>query len=135
MNETVESVKKYGVIHAIIVRKNKEGKYEIISGQRRKRACEIARKEKIPCIVKELSDEEATILMVDSNLQREEILPSEKAFAYKMKFEALKSKGIRNDLTSSPMATKLDTAEMIANENGEGRDQVYRYIRLTELIP
>ena len=135
MNETVESVKKYGVIHAIIVRKNKEGKYEIISGHRRKRACEIARKEKIPCIVKDLSDEEATILMVDSNLQREEILPSEKAFAYKMKFEALKSKGIRNDLTSSPLATKLDTAEMIANENGEGRDQVYRYIRLTELIP
>ena len=142
MNETVESVKKYGVIHAIIVRKNKEGKYEIISGHRRKRACEIARKEKIPCIVKELSDEEATILMVDSNLQREEILPSEKAFAYKMKLEAIKHQGrkintINND-TSVPLAQNIDnltSREIVGKQAGESQDQVRRYIRLTELIP
>ena len=143
MNETVESVKKYGVIHAIIVRKNKEGKYEIISGHRRKRACEIARKEKIPCIVKDLSDEEATILMVDSNLQREEILPSEKAFAFKMKLEALKHQGkkldINNNITSAPMEQKLKeeqtSRQILANESDESREQIRRYIRLTELIP
>jgi len=142
MNETVESVKKYGVIHAIIVRKNKEGKYEIISGHRRKRACEIARKEKIPCIVKDLSDEEATILMVDSNLQREEILPSEKAFAFKMKLEALKHQGRKIDIndndTSVPMAQNFDnltSREIVGKEAGESQDQVRRYIRLTELIP
>lgn len=142
MNETVKSVKKYGVIHAIIVRKNKEGKYEIISGHRRKRACEIARKEKIPCIVKELSDEEATILMVDSNLQREEILPSEKAFAFKMKLEALKHQGRKIDIndndTSVPMAQNFDnltSREIVGKEAGESQDQVRRYIRLTELIP
>ena len=143
MNETVESVKKYGVIHAIIVRKNKEGKYEIISGHRRKRACEIARKEKIPCIVKDLSDEEATILMVDSNLQREEILPSEKAFAFKMKLEALKHQGkklnINNSITSAPMEQKFKeeqtSRQILANESDESREQIRRYIRLTELIP
>ena len=142
MNETVKSVKKYGVIHAIIVRKNKEGKYEIISGHRRKRACEIARKEKIPCIVKDLSDEEATILMVDSNLQREEILPSEKAFAFKMKLEALKHQGRKIDIndndTSVPMAQNFDnltSREIVGKEAGESQDQVRRYIRLTELIP
>lgn len=143
MNETVESVKKYGVIHAIIVRKNKEGKYEIISRHRRKRACEIARKEKIPCIVKDLSDEEATILMVDSNLQREEILPSEKAFAFKMKLEALKHQGkkldINNNITSAPMEQKLKeeqtSRQILANESDESREQIRRYIRLTELIP
>ena len=139
MNETVESVKKYGVIHAIIVRKNKEGKYEIISGHRRKRACEIARKEKIPCIVKELSDEEATILMVDSNLQREEILPSEKAFAFKMKLEAMKHQGKRVDLeeneTYRPMGDKLKSADIMGQEVGESARTVQRYIRLTELIP
>lgn len=141
MNKTVESVKKYGVIHAIIVRKNKEGKYEIISGHRRKRACEIARKEKIPCIVKDLSDEEATILMVDSNLQREEILPSEKAFAFKMKLEALKHQGRKIDIndndTSVPMAQNFDnltSREIVGKEAGESQDQVRRYIRLTELI-
>ena len=143
MNETVESVKKYGVIHAIIVRKNIEGKYEIISGHRRKRACEIARKEKIPCIVKDLSDEEATILMVDSNLQREEILPSEKAFAFKMKLEAMKHQGkkldIDNNKTSAPMEHKFKeeqtSRQILANESDESREQIRRYIRLTELIP
>ena len=143
MNETVESVKKYGVIHAIIVRKNKEGKYEIISGHRRKRACEIARKDKIPCIVKDLSDEEATILMVDSNLQREEILPSEKAFAYKMKLEAIKHQGKKTktdeNITYAPMVHKHNeeqtSRQILANESDESREQIRRYIRLTELIP
>ena len=107
----------------------------MISGHRRKRASELANKETLPCVVRELTDDEAVIIMVDSNIQREEILPSEQAFAYKMKFEALRNKGKRNDLTSSQVATKLDTATLIGKEKGDSRDTVFRYIKLTELIP
>ena len=139
MLDMVKSVKEYGVILPIIVRPKENDTYEMISGHRRKRACEYAGVKQVKCIVKELTDDEATILMVDSNIQREEILPSEKAFAYKMKLEALKHQGKRTDLetdeTLSPMATKLDSAEIIARGNNESRDQVFRYIRLTELIP
>ena len=135
MEEMVKSIKQYGVILPVIVRPKDDGTYEMISGHRRKRACELAGIKQIKCIVKDLSDDEATILMVDSNIQREEILPSEKAFAYKMKLEAMKHQGIRNDLTLSPLDTKLDNAKSIGEENGDGRAQVFRYIRLTYLIP
>ena len=135
MEEMVRSVKEYGVLLPVIVRPKQDGTYEMISGHRRKRACELAGIKQIKCIVKDLSDDEATILMVDSNIQREEILPSEKAFAYKMKLEAMKHQGIRNDLTLSPLDTKLDNAKSIGEENGDGRAQVFRYIRLTYLIP
>ncbi len=135
MQDLVSSIKERGVIIPVMVRPKEDGTYEMVSGHRRKMAAQIAGLKDIKCIVKELTDDEATIIMVDSNIQREEVLPSERAYAYKMKFEALKNQGVRNDLTSSPVATKLDTAEMIGKENGESRDQVYRYIRLTELIP
>ena len=135
MQEMVKSVKEYGVILPVIVRPKEDGTYEMISGHRRKRACELAGIDKIKCIVKDLSDDEATILMVDSNIQREEILPSEKAFAYKMKLDALNHQGKQLDSTLSPLDTKLDSAQIIANENNEGRAQVFRYIRLTYLIP
>ena len=135
MEKMRQSVEENGVVHPILVRPTSDGKYELISGHRRKRASELANKDTIPCIVRELSDDEATIIMVDSNMQREEILPSEKAFAYKMKLEALNRKGKRTDLTSSQVATRLDTATIIGKENGDSRDNVYRYIRLTELIP
>ena len=107
----------------------------MISGHRRKEASKLAGKQEINAIIENVDDDTATIMMVDSNMQREKVLPSERAFAYKMKLEALKHQGQRNDLTLSPMATKLDTAKKVAEENGEGRDQVFRYIRLTYLIP
>lgn len=138
MEDFVENIKQKGVIHPVIVRTKEDGTYEMISGHRRKRACELAGIKEIPAIVRDMSDEDAIIYMVDSNKQREKILPSEKAFAYKMKLEAMKRQGQRNDLeTSSPTATKLNksTAEIIGEDFGEGRDNVYRYIRLTELIP
>lgn len=135
MNDMVESIKEKGVLVPTIVRTKSDGRYEMISGHRRKYASELAKLEKIPCIVRDLSDDEATIIMVDSNMQREKILPSEKAFAYKMKLDALKHQGKRNDLTSSPMEKKLETAEIIGKENGDSRPQVYRYIRLINLIP
>lgn len=135
MENMVKSIKVYGVIMPVIVRPKENGTYEMISGHRRKKACELAGLKEIKSIVKELTDDEATILMVDSNIQREEILPSEKAFAYKMKLEAMKHQGIRNDLTLSPLDTKLDNAKSIGEENGDGRAQVFRYIRLTYLIP
>lgn len=138
MEDFVENIKENGVIHPVIVRPKEDGTYEMISGHRRKRACELAGIKEISAIVREMSDEDAIIYMVDSNKQRERILPSEKAFAYKMKLEAMKRQGQRNDLeTSSPTATKLNksTAEIIGEDFGEGRDNVYRYIRLTELIP
>ncbi len=136
MFSMAETVKQFGVIHPIIVRPKENGGYEMISGHRRKRACEIAGVTEIKAIVREMTDEEATIAMVNSNNQREKILPSEKAFAYKMKLEAMKKQGKRNDLTSSPTATKLKvTAEIIGEEFGDGKDNVYRFIRLTELIP
>lgn len=139
MEEMVNTVKSSGVINPVIVRPKQNGGYEMISGHRRKRACEIAGIKEIKAIVREMSDEEAIIAMVDSNKQREKVLPSEKAFAYKMKLEAMKKQGKRNDLiTSSPTATKLNekgTAEIVGEQFGDGRDNVYRYIRLTELIP
>lgn len=131
----VESIKKNNMLEPILVRPKENGRYEIISGHRRKKANEILGNKEISCIVRNMTDEEAIIFMVDSNLHREVILPSEKAFAYKMKYNALKNQGIRTDLTSSPVATKFDSATVIGKENGESRDTVYRYIRLTELIP
>lgn len=138
MFNMAESVKKWGVIHPVIVRPKEDGTYEMISGHRRKRASEIAGRNEIKAIVREMTDEEAIITMVDSNKQREKVLPSEKAFAYKMKLEAMKRQGQRNDLTSVPTAQKLEkktTREIIAEEAGESQDQVRRYVRLTELIP
>ena len=138
MFNMAESVKKWGVIHPVIVRPKEDGTYEMISGHRRKRASEIAGRNEIKAIVREMTDEEAIITMVDSNKQREKILPSEKAFAYKMKLEAMKRQGQRNDLTSVPLAQKYagkTSREIIAEEAGESQDQVRRYVRLTELIP
>lgn len=139
MAKTVESVKEYGVLQPAIVRADESGGYELISGHRRYRASELAGKEALPCIVKELDDDAATILMVDSNLQREEILPSERAFALKMKMEAMSRQGKRNDLgvdlTSTQVGRKLETAEIIGQEIGESKNQVRRYVRLTNLLP
>lgn len=139
MKEMVKSVKEYGVILPVIVRPKENGTYEMISGHRRKRACELAGVKQIRCIVKNLSDDEATILMVDSNIQREEILPSEKAFAYKMKLNAMKHQGkkinIDEEETSTPVVAKLRTDEILGEEVGESRENIRRYIRLTELIP
>lgn len=139
MQEMVKSVKEYGVILPVIVRSKEDGTYEMISGHRRKRACELAGIKQIRCIVKDLTDDEATILMVDSNIQREEILPSEKAFAYKLKLEAMKHQGKRIDLeeneTSTPVVSKLRTDEILGEEVGESRENIRRYIRLTYLIP
>ena len=139
MEEMVKSIKQYGVILPVIVRPKDDGTYEMISGHRRKRACELAGVKQIRTIVKDLSDDEATILMVDSNIQREEILPSEKAFAYKMKLEALNHQGkkieLEEDSTSTPMVSKLRTNEILGNEVGESRENIRRYIRLTHLIP
>ena len=138
MKETVESIKTYGVLQPAIVRPSEDGNYEILSGHRRKRACELAGRKTIPAIVRELDDDAAIIFMVDSNLQRENILPSERAAAYKMKMEALKRQGLRTDLTSVQLGQKLDsktTREKLSVENGDSPTQVQRYIRLTELQP
>jgi ParB family chromosome partitioning protein len=139
MEQLAKSIKENGVLNPIIVRELENGEFEIVSGHRRKRASELAGLDEIPSIVRDLSDEEATILMVDSNLQREEILPSEKAFAYKMKIEAMNKQGQRTDLTSAPMEQKYiqgkTTREIIAEQNNESREQVRRYVRLTKLIP
>ena len=142
MQDMVKSIQEYGVILPVIVRPKEDGTYEMISGHRRKRACELAGVKQIRCIVKNLSDDEATILMVDSNIQREEILPSEKAFAYKMKLEAMKHQGKHIDLeentTSVPVAQKYEnmtSREILGKQTGESQDQIRRYIRLTHLIP
>ena len=139
MQDMVKSIKEYGVILPVIVRPKEDGTYEMISGHRRKRACELAGVKQIRCIVKNLSDDEATILMVDSNIQREEILPSEKAFAYKMKLEAMKHQGKNIDIddeeTSRPLDGKLESAEIMGKEVGESARTIQRYIRLTKLIP
>mgnify|MGYP000849557611 CR=1 FL=1 len=135
MQATIESIKAYGVLVPAIVRPRKEGGYEIIAGHRRKFACEQAGLETMPVIVRDLDDEEATIIMVDSNLQRENILPSERAQAYKMKLEAIKRQGERNDLTSCQFGTKLRSDERLAEDTSESARTVQRYIRLTELIP
>ena len=135
MRETVESIKTYGVLQPAIVRPSKDGDYEILSGHRRKHACELAGRKTIPAIVRELDDDAAIIFMVDSNLQRENILPSERAAAYKMKLEALKRQGARTDLTSAQVVPKLSAREKVAEEAGVNRMEVTRYIRLTELQP
>ena len=135
MMKTAESVRDFGVMTPAIVRPDPNGGYEIISGHRRHRASELAGKETMPVIVRNLDDDAAIILMVDANLQRETILPSERAFAYKMKLDALKHQGARTDLTSAQLGRKLETADIVAEEAGESRNQVRRYIRLTELIP
>lgn len=134
MDELVESIKDSGVLSPLVVRPHKDGGYEILSGHRRAAACKIAGRENVPVIVRNLDDDMATIFLVDSNLQRENILPSEKAYAYKLKLEAMKRQGRRTDLTSSQFGTKLRADEELAKQTGESRNQVQRYIRLTELI-
>ncbi len=135
MQEMVESVKQNGILLPVLVRPKGERGYEMISGHRRKFACNLAGKKEIPAIVRELTDDEATILMVDSNMQREEILPSERAFAYKMKLEAMKHQGKDINETCDPMEHKLKSREVLANEVGDSASNVQRYIRLTYLIP
>ena len=135
MLETAESITKHGVLVPVIARPREEGGYELISGHRRKRASELAGKETLPCIVRNLDDDAATIIMVDSNIQRENILPSECAFAYKLKLEAIKHQGRRNDLTSDRFEHKLKARDVVAKEAGESSVQVQRFIRLTELVP
>ena len=135
MQDTVESIKKYGVLVPAIARPRPDGGYELISGHRRQHACELAGITTMPVIVRNLDDDAATILMVDSNLQRENILPSERAFAFKMKLEAMKHQGERSDLTSCQVGTKLRADEQLAESAGESARTVQRYIRLTELIP
>ena len=134
MFDLAESIKQYGVLVPAVVRQKDDGTYEMVSGHRRKMASELAEQEAIPCIVRNLTDDEAIIVMVDSNLQREKILPSEKAFAYKMKLEAMKRQGQRTDLTSRPVGEKLYSVEVLAKEANESARQIHRYIRLTELI-
>lgn len=135
MEQLVESIKRNGVMTPATVRLKEDGRYELISGHRRKKACELAGVETLKCEVKELTRDEAIIVMVESNLQRSVILPSEKAFAYKMRLEAMKRQGERSDLTSSPMGTKLRNDAELAEKVGESRNQIQRYIRLTELVP
>lgn len=134
MQETVESIREHGIICPLIVRPGKEEGYEIIAGHRRKRACELLGLGTVPCFIRDLSDEEATITMVDSNIQREELLFSEKAFAYKMKLEAVRKQGQRTDLTSRQVVGKLEAADEIGEKSGESGRQIQRFIRLTFLI-
>ena len=135
MFDTAESIKQYGVLVPAIARPREDGCYELVSGHRRKRACELAGLETMPVIIRNLDDDAATIIMVDSNLQRENILPSERAFAFKLKLEAIKRQGSRTDLTSVQVGQKLNAREVVAKEGGASSVQVQRYIRLTELIP
>ena len=135
MAEMVDSVKQYGVLVPALVRPKADGGYEMVAGHRRKCAATLAGITEMPCIVRNLTDDEATIIMVDSNLQRETILPSEKAFAYKMKLEAMKRQGQRSDLTSRPVDTKSRSDEQLAKDSPDSARQIQRYIRLTELIP
>ena len=138
MAEMVDSVKQYGVLVPALVRPKADGGYEMVAGHRRKCAATLAGITEMPCIIRNLTDDEATIIMVDSNLQRETILPSEKAFAYKMKLEAMKRQGERTDLTSSPLDKKLKgltSAQQVSQKSGDSQPQIYRFIRLTELIP
>lgn len=138
MTQLVESIKERGVITPATVRPKDDGRYELVSGHRRKRACELAGMDTLRCEVVELTRDEATILMVESNFQRSQILPSEKAFAYKMRLEAMKRQGKRTDLTSSPLATKLGQGrsdDELAEQVGESKDQIRRYVRLTNLVP
>ena len=135
MQRTVESVEQYGVLSPLIARPRPEGGYEIISGHRRQHAAQLAGLDALPVIVRQMDDDAAVLLMVDSNLQRENILPSERAFAYKMKLEALKNQGARLDLTSTQLVSKLRSNEQLGAENNQSRETVRRFIRLTNLIP
>ena len=138
MMETADSIKQYGVLVPAIARPDPEGGYELVAGHRRHRASELAEKETMPVIVRDLDDDAATIIMVDSNLQRESLLPSERAFAYKMKLNAMKHQGERVDLTCSQVGNKLEgkkSSEILAEQVGQSKNQIFRYIRLTELIP
>ena len=135
MIDTVESVKQYGVLSPLIARPRPKGGYEIISGHRRQHAAELAGLETLPVIVRQMDDDAAIILMVDSNLQREHILPSERAFAYRMKLDAIKNQGTRSDLTSTQVVSKLRSNEKLGAENNQSRETVRRFIRLTNLIP
>ena len=135
MSDTVECVKQYGVLSPLIARPRPKGGYEIISGHRRQHAAELAGLETLPVIVRQMDDDAAIILMVDSNLQREHILPSERAFAYKMKLDAMKNQGTRSDLTSTQVVSKLRSNEKLGAENNQSRETVRRFIRLTNLIP
>ena len=135
MSDTVESVKQYGVLSPLIARPRPKGGYEIISGHRRQHAAELAGLETLPVIVRQMDDDAAIILMVDSNLQREHILPSERAFAYKIKLDAMKNQGTRSDLTSTQVVSKLRSNEKLGAENNQSRETVRRFIRLTNLIP
>ena len=135
MDQLVESVKERGVITPITLRQKADGRYEIVSGHRRRKACELAGLAAVPAEIKELTRDEAIILMVESNLQRSTILPSEKAFSYKMRLEAMNRQGQRTDLTFSPLDKKLRSGQELASNAGDSQAQIYRYIRLTELIP
>ena len=135
MDQLVQSIKERGIITPVTLRPKEDGRYEIVSGLRRKKACELAGFDTVKAEVREMTRDEAIILMVESNLQRSVILPSEKAFSYKMRLEAMKRQGQRTDLTLSPVETKLRSSELIAQNSGDSRAQVDRYIRLTELIP
>ena len=135
MLETADSITKHGVLVPVIARPREEGGYELISGHRRKRASELAGKETLPCIVRNLDDDAATIIMVDSNIQRENILPSERAYAYKLKLEAIKHQGQRNDLTLGQIGTRSRADEKLADSVGDSARNVQRFIRLTELVP
>lgn len=137
MREMVDSVKQHGVLVPAIIRPKEDGRYEMVAGHRRKTASELASKAVLPCVVRNLTEEEATIIMVDSNLQREQIFPSEKAFAYKMKLDAMKRQGYRADLTSVPLGQKLGQTfrEALAEKSPDSNTQIQRYIRLTNLTP
>lgn len=135
MQETAESIKEYGVLVPALARPREDGGYELIAGHRRKRGCELAGLDTMPVIVRDMDDDAAVIVMVDSNIQRESLLPSERAFAYKMKLEAIKHQGARSDLTSSQVGMKLQAMDIVGQQAGESRNQVHRYIRLTYLIP
>ena len=135
MMETADSIRQYGVLVPAIARPDPNGGYELVAGHRRHRASELAEKETMPVIVRDLDDDAATIIMVDSNLQRESLLPSERAFAYKMKLDAMKYQGARTDLTSAQVGPKLTAAEKIAENSPDSKSQIKRFIRLTELVP
>ena len=135
MRDTADSIREYGVLVPAIARPREDGGYELIAGHRRKRGCELAGLETMPVIVRNLDDDAATLVMVDSNIQRENILPSERAFAYRMKLEAIRHQGERKDLTSSQVGMKLQALDLVGQQAGDSRNQVHRYIRLTNLIP
>ena len=134
MQDTVQSISEFGVLVPVLARPRPEGGYEIVSGHRRIHASELAGHTEVPAIIRNMTDDEAILIMVDSNLQREQILPSEKAFAYKMKLDAMKRQGRRTDLTSSQIGTRLRSDEIIAAQTGDSRNQIARFIRLTHLI-